>query len=80
LSRGGQRAGAGRPGTSNTYRTPVSWRLPADLLVRVRNHANAANVSVTAWVELALVDSLKHSPKDFRKRLPELYEEMAGRR
>ena len=59
MPRGGQRPGAGRPGTSRTYRTPITWRLPADLLVRIGNYARVANVSVTAWVEAALYEAVE---------------------
>jgi hypothetical protein len=63
LPRGGKRSGSGRPLTGETIRKTVSWRLPVDVLTRVYKNADLEGITVTAWVERALVDALKRKPR-----------------
>lgn len=62
LARGGKRTGAGRPPTGQTPREIVTWRLPVDLLVRLRAHARLERLPVTTWVERRLLEALRSLP------------------
>ncbi|HLF83398.1 MAG TPA: hypothetical protein VI837_04410 [Blastocatellia bacterium] len=67
MPRGGRRQGAGRPPTSQTIRKTVSWRLPIHVLTRVYKNAALEGITVTAWVEHALLDALKRKPRKDRQ-------------
>ena len=58
-TRGGRREGAGRPPTSVTARETVTWRLAIRLLTRIVQRAEGEKVTVTGWVEQALLDALR---------------------
>lgn len=65
LARGGKRKGAGRPFKSGTTRRAVTWRLPIHLLTRIHLRAKIEGITVTGWVEKALLKELSR-----RSRLP----------
>lgn len=59
MPRGGKRPGAGRPPTSATPRTQVTWRLPLHLVDAAYRHAELEGVTVTRWIELAIERRLR---------------------
>lgn len=68
MPRGGKRLGSGRPLSGETVRKTVSWRLPIDVLTRVYKNSDLEGITVTAWVERALVNALKVKPKVSKSR------------
>lgn len=58
MPKGGKRKGAGRPPTNGTVRKIVGWRLPVHLLTRVYTLAEFEGVTVTAWIERAIIEAL----------------------